>query len=336
MKIALLSPNFYPLIGGLERMVAYMAQLFVEQGHKVVVLCRTPTEEPDMFPFRVVRKPSFWQAWATCRSAEVILSFNVSLKEMPAILLSGRTFAVSHQTPYSQDNLGRVKTWVARYLAKQNIYCSAYLAAHTAAPGTVIPNAYDEQTFYCGQPWIFRTRDLVFVGRLVSDKGADVLLRALARLHAAGLPLKLTLVGQGPEEETLRQLAAELCLREWVAFEGLKQGTELAALLNEHRVLVVPSVWPEPFGIVALEGLACGCIVVASNTGGLPEALGGLGVLFPPGDEIALADAIAHVWKRPLNFLPPAEKVAAHLRAHTRQTIAERYLDVLTKIVRKK
>ncbi|MCS7036223.1 MAG: glycosyltransferase family 4 protein [Saprospiraceae bacterium] len=333
MRIALYSPNFYPLTGGLEHMVAYMAQAFAERGHEVVVICQTPANgSGNAFAFRVLRRAGFWREWRALRWAEVVLMFNVSLKALPVVLLSGRPLVVSHQTPHTPDRLGRWKTQVARRIAHRNVCCSAHLAAQLGAPAVVIPNAYDEQTFCNRQPWVFRERDLAFVGRLVSDKGADVLLHALRRLHDRGLALRLSIIGQGPEETVLHHLAATLGLSKWVVFEGLKQGPELATLLNHHRVLVVPSVWPEPFGIVALEGLACGCVVVASDVGGLPEALGGLGALFPPGDAGALADVLARIWERPFDFLPPAERVAAHLSAHTRSTVAERYVAVLSEI----
>ncbi len=325
MRIALYSPNFYPLVGGLEHVVYYLAHSFADLGHKVVVVSQTPALAPDTFPFDVLRRAGFWREWSVLRRANVVLMFNVSLKGLPVVMFSGRPWAVSHQTPYGHDRAGRLKTWVSRHIVKCNICCSGHLAAHLGAPAVVVPNPYDERTFRNAQPWVFRDLDIAFVGRLVSDKGADVLLRALGILHRRGLPLRLTIIGEGPEEANLHQIAAASGLSKWVFFEGTKRGAELAALLQRHRVLVVPSVWPEPFGIVALEGLACGCLVVAADTGGLPEALGGLGLLFPPGDAAALADVLARIWERPFEFLPPAEQVALHLKAHTRAAVAERY-----------
>ncbi len=334
MKIVLYSPNFFPLVGGLEHVVLYVAHALVQLGCEVTIVCQTPADAPDAFPFCVLRKASWVKAWAAMHCADAVLMFNVSIKGLPLVLMSGRPWAVSHQTPYGADWRGRVKVWVARHLARRNICCSAHLAAHLGGTAVVIPNPYDEGTFYNGQPWVFRTGDLIFVGRLVSDKGADVLLQALVQLHARGKMLQLTVVGEGPEETALHSLAAQHGLSKWVVFMGAKRGKELSALLQRHRVLVVPSVWPEPFGIVALEGLACGCVVVASHTGGLPEALGGLGLLFPPGDAAALADAIEGIWERPFEVLPDADRVAAHLSCHRREAIAQRYLAVLSEIIR--
>ena len=105
------------------------------------------------------------------------------------------------------------------------------------------------------------------------------------------------------------------------------RGAELAALLNRHQVLVVPSRWAEPFGIVALEGLACGCFVIGSEGGGLKEAIGPGGITFVNGDASALAGALQ---KALVNRLPvdrPA--VAAHLARHRPSAVAAGYLQEL-------
>src|SRR5213079_3168482 len=129
--------------------------------------------------------------------------------------------------------------------------------------------------------------------RLVSDKGADLVLRAMKILHQGNLKPDLTIVGSGPEEKSLQRLARELALDRQVTFAGPKAGEELATLLNRHQILVIPSRWAEPFGIVALEGIACGCAVVGSSDGGLKEAIGPCGVTFENGNENALANCLA-------------------------------------------
>jgi len=328
MHIALYSPNFHPLTGGLENVVLDLATEFARAGHATTVVTRTPGDTPDAFPFRVLRRAGFFKEIAAMRRAGVVLMFNVSLKGMLPVLLSGRPLVVSHQTPNTADWRGRLKTWVANHLAARNIGCSAYMSAPFVRAAT-IPNPYNDTVFRSTEPWVFRKRDLVFVGRLVSDKGADLLLQALAMLWAAGPQPNLTIVGGGPEAAALRRQAAALGVADQVVFVGVKKGAELAALLNEHRIQAVPSVWAEPFGIVALEGLACGCIVVASSGGGLPEALGGHGVLFPNGDVRALAGCLLRVLERPLDYLPDPDKLAKHLGRHERRVVAEGYLDVL-------
>ena len=82
-------------------------------------------------------------------------------------------------------------------------------------------------------------------------------------------------------------------------FAGYVQGEDLARLLNGHRVLVVPSRWAEPFGLVGLLGVSCGCFVIASETGGLGEAIGPGGVMVPNGNAARLAEEIERGLARP-------------------------------------
>ena len=106
-----------------------------------------------------------------------------------------------------------------------------------------------------------RPGDLIFLGRLVSEKGIDVLLHALALLRSRALSPRLTIVGSGPELSAMQEMAERLGLHEQVTFAGAKSGAELVHLLQEHKILVIPSRYDEPFGVVALEGIACGCVV---------------------------------------------------------------------------
>src|SRR5689334_13350053 len=78
-----------------------------------------------------------------------------------------------------------------------------------------------------------------------------------------------------------------------VELTGIKSGSDLARYLARHRVMAVPSRCEEGFGIVALEGIACGCVVVGTNLGGLPEAIGPVGIVVPNGDSGARSFASA-------------------------------------------
>lgn len=329
MNIAIFSPNFHPLTGGLENVVLDLSTEFQRLGHPTTVITLTPAEAPDAFPFRVLRRPGFFRQLMAMRRADVVLMFNVSLKGVLPWLFSGRPLVVSHHTPNTNDRLGRLKAWVARRLAKGNVACSTWLARQFVG-AVSIPNPYNDTLFRSTQPWVFRKRDIAFVGRLVSDKGADLLLEALAMLRDDGHLPGLTIIGAGPEEAALRRQTRELDLEEQVVFAGEKKGIELAGLLNEHRYLVVPSRWAEPFGLVALEGLACGCIVIGSQDGGLPEALGDFGLTFPNGDVRALALRLKMALEKTVKYLPEPEQLATHLRRHERAAAAQTYLRYLS------
>jgi glycogen(starch) synthase len=179
----------------------------------------------------------------------------------------------------------------------------------------VIPNTYRDHLFRV-LPGVVRSRDLAFLGRLVSDKGADLLIDALGILAEQGIRPSLTVIGDGPERPFLAEQARRRGVAGQVELVGLRQGEELVRLLNEHRVLVVPSRYQEPFGIVALEGIACGCLVVGSSGGGLKKAIGPCGLTFPNGDAAALAAVLEPVLTDPELTTTLLRGAPEHLAAH--------------------
>ena len=97
-------------------------------------------------------------------------------------------------------------------------------------------------------------------------------------------------------------------------------------LLQEHKILVIPSRYDEPFGVVALEGIACGCVAVGSVGGGLPEAIGPCGLTFPNGDAAALAQALEQLLRQPNEQRRLVANAPQHLAKFHPATIAEAYL----------
>lgn len=143
-------------------------------------------------------------------------------------------------------------------------------------------------------------RIVVFVGRLVPEKGAQVLLDAVPRVISRIPQAKFIIVGSGPYEGELRSRVKNLKLGDKVSFTGyLDLGTK-NSLLGWADVAVVPSLY-EPFGIVALEAMASEVPVVASATGGLKEVVTDRvdGLLVPPGNCEALASAISRILSNP-------------------------------------
>ncbi|MBN2170755.1 MAG: glycosyltransferase [Candidatus Krumholzibacteriota bacterium] len=130
--------------------------------------------------------------------------------------------------------------------------------------------------------------ELLWVGRLSYEKGLATLLTAVSR---ARRPLRLALVGDGPEEGPLRRLAGELALGDRVRFLGRRPRDEIPALLAAADATVLPSEWYENAPLSVLESLALGRPVLASRLGGTPElvAEGETGWLFDAGDADALA-----------------------------------------------
>ncbi len=132
-----------------------------------------------------------------------------------------------------------------------------------------------------------------FVGRLVREKGVDVLLRALADLPKE---VHLTVIGAGPERAALGHLAQRLEISERVVFEPWLSSTEIPERLRRFDALVLPSrttpYWKEQFGRVLVEAMASGVPVIGANCGEIPSVIGTAGLLFPEGDSDALGAAL--------------------------------------------
>jgi glycosyltransferase involved in cell wall biosynthesis len=146
-----------------------------------------------------------------------------------------------------------------------------------------------------------RPRDeLLFVGRLDRQKGAEVALAALAELTGPAAALPLRIVGAGPEEAALRRRAGELGVAGRVRWDGPLPQAELAERYRRAAALVVPGR-EEGLGLVAVEGQLSGAPVVAAASGGLLDVVadGRTGRTFPPGRPDVLARTVETVLTDP-------------------------------------
>ena len=144
---------------------------------------------------------------------------------------------------------------------------------------------------------------LGYVGRITAEKGIDTLLTAMAELQRRGRPATLALAGRADRRAAaaLRRQIDRLQLGGRVALRGGIAREQVAVLLAQLDVLVVPSVWPEPLARVIQEAMATGTVVVATAVGGSVEIVeeGVTGLLFPAGDAAALADRIERLCGEP-------------------------------------
>jgi glycogen synthase len=336
MKILIYSPSFYPNIGGLETIISTLAHEFTYQEHEVKLVSQTPATDSKDFPFEIIRQPKPQQLLKLTHWCNVFFQGCVSLNGLWPLFLVPRPLVITHQTWYRRVDGGmdwqnHLKYFVTRFAI--NIPASHALAKLIPTRSTIIPNSYQDNIFY-EMPEVPRDRELVFLGRLVSDKGANLLLEALARLKSMGLTPKLTIIGKGPEESRLNQQAKDLDIVNQVDFAGVQVEQELAKLLNAHQMMVVPSLWDEPFGIVALEGIACGCVVVGSEGGGLKDAIGSCGVTFPNGNVERLTQTLFDLLTHPEKMKSYRENAEAHLARYTSTAVAKAYLEVLEGVMK--
>ncbi|MBW4645958.1 MAG: glycosyltransferase family 4 protein [Goleter apudmare HA4340-LM2] len=135
---------------------------------------------------------------------------------------------------------------------------------------------------------------VAFAGRLVWEKGIDVLLQAFSQVINHIPEARLLLAGDGPECDRLKSLISQLGLQRQVSMLGYLPRSEMATHFANAWVQVVPSRWAEPFGIVATEAMMRGTAVIASNCGGLTEIVrdGQTGFLVPQDDVASLAQSL--------------------------------------------
>ncbi len=136
---------------------------------------------------------------------------------------------------------------------------------------------------------------VLFAGRLETYKGVHVLIEAAKYLPK---DTKIVIAGVGPDEARLKALAGR---DERITFLGFVPGDELWRLMGEASAVVVPSIWPEVYGLVALEAMCQGTPIIVAKSGGLPEVVGEseAGIVVSPADPKALARAIQRILQNP-------------------------------------
>jgi glycogen synthase len=334
VRILAISRNFLPNLGGLETAADALTRAWAEAGHEVVLATETPGEETRRSGVAILRRPAPGALLAATRRAEIVWHNHLSLRAAWTHAIAPRPWVVTHQgwIRGADGGLGpmhRLKRSVAR--RAHAVAISKAIADDLPMAATVIPNPYRDR--------LFRNLDrprpfvLAFLGRFVSDKGAGLLIDALARLKSAGRVPALLMIGEGPEGVSLRALAARLGVANQVEFAGPLRDEAVVEALNAAEILVVPSLYREPFGIVALEGIACGCAIVASAGGGLPEAVGPCGLTFPNGDAQALSAAIGALVDSEDRRRALRAGAAAHLAGFTAAAVAQRYLSLFQSVI---
>ncbi len=173
------------------------------------------------------------------------------------------------------------------------------LLARQTTPNLEIPIVYNGVDMHifrpADQPHQQSEVNILCVGRLIERKGQHHLLRAFANLRAnSNQPLRLTLAGTGDAEPSLRKLASDLGIADWVIFTGFMSRADMPAVYHQADIFVLPSQ-NEGMSIALLEAMASGLPVVVTETGGTGELVqeGGNGHIVPWADIPALTEALA-------------------------------------------
>lgn len=164
-------------------------------------------------------------------------------------------------------------------------------------------------------PMAQRARRVLFAGRVVADKGADLFVAACAQIAPQYPDWGFSMIGADRfrADAPLTPFVSDLwpgAAAAGVDMAGYRPHADVLAAMGQAAIVVVPSRWPEPFGMTALEAMAAGAALIAAPVGGLPEVVGNGGLLYAPEPATGLARAMAGL----MDSLPAREDLAARGR----------------------
>jgi len=260
---------------------------------------------------------------------------------------------------YTWQNVDRPKRWYVRLVMRLTLQASDYVLcanrgavdllrrqSYTKWTGVLPAIGVDTGTFVPVNRPTEASRAFVvgYIGRLVPEKGLDVLIAAVARLREdfqgqGPRPLELRFIGDGPERERLAETVRSARLADVARFLPAVPPAQVARQMGELDVLVLPSrstpVWQEQFGRVLVEAMACRVPVVGSASGAIPEVVDDAGLLFPEGDAEALAQCLRRLIGSPDLYSTLAERGYDRVQhLYTQERIAAQTADFYRRIVR--
>ncbi len=328
MRIGLVTEWYPPDIGGVASHVRDLSKYLVKRGHEVVIITRRRNgyrrgagnviEIPSAFSFENILVPPDLSSLSEVivKSDLDILHSHHAFTLLPLMSLIkahgvGIGTVLTNHSSYLNDYsyvtrvLGYaffpvkfiLTNYVDRIIAVSRTAASFIRAFTGTKDVEIIYNGVDTERFNPHGSRIYSERirgdpKILFVGRLVYRKGPHILIKAFEIIRREYRDAVLIIAGEGSMKGRLMELIDMLGLRENVAFVGKISDEELPDLYRSVDLCVIPSLFGESFGIVAIEAMASGTPIIASNSGGLREIItdGYNGLLFEPENYIMLAE----------------------------------------------
>jgi glycosyltransferase involved in cell wall biosynthesis len=294
MNIVIASYGFLPSVGGVSTNVAVLARAFVDLGHNVTVVTLSPGPTAG-YGHAVERNPGPLRLFWLYRTADLVILSNLAVKLIYPLLLLRRTVALRH---HSESAFGLSSSWFSLDVIRRDVMSrarhfvtSAYIGGKSGLRHFVVTPPFANPLHLT--PGISRPPSersgALFVGRTEPEKGVLWIIdRWQAIKDTLGVD-ELRIVGKGSLDELLRSRMTEM---PGIRHLGALDLGATAREMGRARYLLVPSLWEEPFGAVALEGVAAGALTILTRRGGLPEAAGSLGFYFDPENDATFLEAL--------------------------------------------
>ena len=366
MNIAFVIPSFGP--GGAERVASLLCNFWSSRGNAVTAIA---FDSPLAKPFHVldpavelrkidalnvrfdlpsravtnVRRLFRLRSLLRLLQPNVIVSFTTeaNLVALMAGYGLGVPVVVSERNQPDRPGLDRLSKMArslcypnAAGLVVQTEALAAWARRHYRVPVFVVPNPIHPSKRMHARPSDRRdTLNLVAVGRLVRQKGYDLLVESFASLAAMYKDWQLTIYGDGPERPSLQARIDHYDLQGRIFLPGLRKGIQ--TVLAEADLFVHPSRY-EGFPNALMEALASGCPVVASACDGTTDILGGgqYGLLVPVENVEALSAALAQMMSSPALRATYAEQAPQSVAQFDIEIIGERWLNLLAMVTDKR
>ncbi len=326
MRVLMVTPHFYPSVGGVETVCEILARGLTGRGIDVHLLTdQRLGDAAEITGYPVTRNATPAEKRRLVRWAGVVHIHGPGIRLWPYCVLRRKPIVWTHHglnasclansgwhagkycdhrwwrclwLTCCERGLGYVVRHWPRWLlrryalrfAARNVCVSGWVAARARVPRSVVIWNPVSVGDYAAADGVRTAGRFAFVGRLIEEKGCDVLIRALALCHQRGHRYTLDVYGDGPERSRLEGLVQAERLGAAVAFHGTVRGEALRSAFRQTGVLVFPSVCEEALGMVVVEAMAAGTPLIVSRRGGAAEAAGGCALLFDNGDYSQLAE----------------------------------------------
>ena len=332
--------------GGAERLIVDLMPRFMAAGHTVEVLVFYPKETPFAqklrdsgitihylnckkvySPLNVFRLKKYLDGYDIIHTHNTACQYYVALAAR-IFGTKARLFTTEHNTTNRRRNMPLMK-YVDRGMYRMYEHIISVSDATTAnlrehiginAKITTINNGINLSRFDMAQNRDPKIVQLVMIAAFRPQKDQDTVVRAMKLLPKN---VRLILVGEGNRRPLVMKLAQDIHVEDRVVFTGV--ATNISEILLSSNIVVLSSHW-EGFGLAAVEGLAAGCPIVASNVEGLRDIVGDAGLFFTPGNEKALAEDIMRLIEDAALYDDLATKALSRAKIFDIDNTSKRYL----------